>query len=96
MDRLKILQRQKAEILRIARRHGAYNLRIFGSTARGEAGLGSDIDFLVEMDADRSLLDQLGLIQDLQDVLGSPVHVVTEKALHWYIRDRVMAEAVIL
>lgn len=96
MDRLQVIQQNKEAIHEIARQHGAHRLRVFGSVARGEAGPASDIDFLVQMDPDCSLLDQVGLIQDLQALLGSSVHVVTEKALHWYIRDRVLAEAVAL
>ena len=96
MDRLQVIQQNKEPIHEIPRHHGAHRLRVFGSVARGEAGPASDIDFLVQMDPDCSLLDQVGLIQDLQALLGSSVHVVTEKALHWYIRDRVLAEAVAL
>jgi hypothetical protein len=82
------------EILRLAARRGARNVRVFGSAARGEAGAESDVDILVDLDADRSLLDLGGLLMDLQDLLGRPVDVVTENALHWYIRDRVLQEAV--
>jgi len=96
MDNLSLLRQKKVDIDRIAAEHGAHHIRIFGSVARGEAGPQSDVDFLVEMDPDRSLLDHVALIQDLQDLLNCQVHVVTEKALHWYIRDRVMAEAVSL
>jgi hypothetical protein len=66
---------------------------VFGSAARGEAGAESDVDILVDLDADRSLLDLGGLLMDLQDLLGRKVDVVTENALHWYIRDRVLQEA---
>ena len=79
MNQLKSLQQNKEDLYRIALRHGARNLRIFGSVARGDEGPTSDIDFLVQMDPDCSLLDQVGLIQDLQDLLDCPVHVVTEK-----------------
>ena len=93
---LELLYRNKDTIHQVARRHGARRLRVFGSVARGDTNATSDIDFLVEMDSDRSLIDQVGLIQDLQELLDGPVHVVTEKALHWYIRDRVLAEAIAL
>ncbi len=96
MDRLKELRDQRVEILRIARGHGVLNIRVFGSTARQTTGPSSDVDFLVAMRFDASLFDQVDLVQDLQELLGQQVHVVTEKALHWYIRDRVMAEAVAL
>ena len=60
-----LLKTYREEILRIAAKHGAYNVRVFGSVARGEAGLDSDVDFLVELEAQRSLLDHIGLIQAL-------------------------------
>ena len=82
------------EILRIAARHGARDVRLFGSVVRGEAGRDSDVDFLVRLDADRSLLDHVALMQDLEDFFGCRVDVVTERALHRLIRDRVLAEAV--
>ncbi|MFQ5882291.1 MAG: nucleotidyltransferase family protein [Candidatus Methylomirabilales bacterium] len=88
------LKSKRDEILRIAAKHGARNVRIFGSAARGEAGPVSDVDFLVEMKEGRSLLDHVALWQDLEELLGCKVDVVTEKALHWYIRDRVLAQAV--
>ena len=93
---LERLRQEKGNIARIATRHGARNIRVFGSVARNEAGPASDIDFLVEMTPDRSLIDHVALVQDLQELLGCQVHVVTEKALHWYIRDRVVEEAVAL
>jgi uncharacterized protein len=88
------LRARRDRILSIAARHGARNVRLFGSVVRGQAGPDSDVDFLVEMDGDRSLLDHVGLIQDLEDYLGRKVDVVSERALHWFIRDRVLAEAV--
>jgi hypothetical protein len=66
---------------------------VFGSAARGEAGPESDIDFLIELEPDRSLFDHVALLQDLEDALGRKVDVVTEKGLHWYIRDRIKKEA---
>jgi len=67
---------------------------VFGSVARGEAGPDSDVDLLVDMEPGRSLLDHIALLQDLQDLLGIDVDVVTERALHWYVRDKVLKEAV--
>ncbi|OGQ04608.1 MAG: nucleotidyltransferase [Deltaproteobacteria bacterium RIFCSPLOWO2_01_44_7] len=87
------IKAKREEILRIAARHGARNVRFFGSVARGEARTGSDIDFLVEMEKGRSLLDHVALWQDLEELLGCKVDVVTEKSLHWYIRDRILKEA---
>ena len=66
---------------------------IFGSVARGEAGPESDIDILVEMESGTSLMDHVTLMQDLEDLLERKVDVVSDRALHWYIRDRVLAEA---
>jgi predicted nucleotidyltransferase len=84
---------RKEEILRLAERRGAHNLRVFGSVARGEANESSDLDLLVAWEPGRSLLDHAGLIQDLQELLGMKVHVGTEKSLHWYVRDRILREA---
>jgi uncharacterized protein len=89
-----LLHAKREDILRTAARHGASNVGVFGSVARGEAGPSSDIDFLVELAPDRSLLDQVALLQDLEDLLGRRVDVVEPEGLHWYIRDRVLKEAV--
>ena len=88
-----LLGQKREEILRIAARHGARNLRVFGSVARGEANQESDIDFLVEMEPGRSLLDLSGLLLDLQDLLGRRVDVVTETGLYWLLRRRILKEA---
>jgi len=94
MSREEILSRYRDQILQAAARHGAHDVRVFGSVARGEGGAGSDVDFLVDLDPDRSLFDLGGLLMDLQDLLGCRVDVVTKQGLHWYIRDRVLKEAV--
>lgn len=86
-------QSQREAILQIARRHGAKNVRVFGSVSRGEARPDSDVDFLVDLDEGRSLLDLGGLLMDLQTLLGCPVDVVTEKGLRPRIRERVLREA---
>jgi len=88
-----ILLSKREEILRIAARHGASNVRIFGSVARGEAGKDSDIDLLVELEQGRSLLDQAGLMVELEDLLGRKVDVVTEQGLYWLLRRRILKEA---
>jgi predicted nucleotidyltransferase len=88
-----LLKAKRQEILAIAAKHGARNLRVFGSVARGEGGKRSDIDFLVDMEKGRSLLDRIALWQDLEDLLGCKVDVVSEKALHWYLRDSVIEDA---
>ena len=69
-------------------------MRLFGSVVRNEARRSSDVDLLVKMERGRSLLDRIALKQELEDLLGCKVDVVTERALHWYIRDRVLEEAV--
>jgi hypothetical protein len=88
-----ILSRRE-EILRIAARHGAHHVRVYGSVVRGEAGEKSDVDFLVRLDDKRSLIDHIALAQDLEDLFGCRVDVVTERALHRLVRDQVLAEAV--
>lgn len=88
------LAQLRAEILAAAARHGASNVRVFGSVARGEADAASDVDFLVDFEPGRSLLDLAGLLIDLEDLLGHRVDVVTEPGLKARIRQRVLAEAV--
>lgn len=83
----------REEILRIAASHGATNVRVFGSVARGSAGPESDLDLLVDVGPETSAWFPAGLILDLQDLLGVKVDVMTEPALHWVIRDRVLADA---
>ena len=89
----KLIQNKREDIIRLSGKHGATNIRIFGSVARGEERLDSDIDILVDLDKDRSLLDLSGLSLDLQQLLGCKVDVLTEKSIHWYIRDRILKEA---
>ena len=96
MDICEIVRSNREEILRIAAEHGARNVRVFGSVARGEADRDSDVDFLVEMEQGRSLFDLGGFLMDLQDLLDCRVDVVTEKGLKERIRDRVLHEAVAL
>src|SRR3954452_14465089 len=88
------LRNRRDEILRLAAQHGARHVRVFGSVARGEADERSDVDFLVDLEKGRSLFDLGGLLMDLQDLLGRPVDVVTEKGLKARIRDRILEEAV--
>jgi predicted nucleotidyltransferase len=92
----KLLQEKREDILRTAARRGAYNVRVFGSVARGEADEKSDIDILVDLEPGRSLFDLGGLLMDLQELLGHQVDVVTERGLRERIRDRVLKEAVAL
>jgi len=88
------LKEKREAILRIAAKHGARNVRVFGSAARGDADDRSDIDILVEMEKGRSLLDLAGLWRELNDLLGIRVDVVTEKGLRDSIREQVLKEAV--
>lgn len=92
---LEDLRRDKKEaIMDLARRRGARGIRVYGSVAHGQATDQSDLDLLVEWEPDRSLLDVVGLKQDLEDLLGVTVDIGSERGLHWYIRDEVLREAV--
>jgi len=90
----KSLSEKRDQILEIAARHGARNVRVFGSVARGEASPDSDVDLLVDVGPTHSRWFPAGLVLDLEELLDREVDVVTEDALHWYIRDRVLEEAV--
>jgi hypothetical protein len=86
----------RREILDLAARHGARNVRVFGSIARGDDQPESDIDFLVDVEPGRSLLDVIALEQDLEAVLGRPVEVLTDGGLSPYLQQRILAEAAAL
>jgi predicted nucleotidyltransferase len=88
------IARHREQILELARQHGAHNVRLFGSVARGEADATSDVDFLVDLEPGRSLLDLGGLVMDLTDLLRRPVDVVTTRGLRARIRQRVLDEAI--
>ncbi|HLQ27657.1 MAG TPA: nucleotidyltransferase family protein [Ktedonobacteraceae bacterium] len=89
-----LLQEKREDILRIASKRGASNVRVFGSVARCEADSESDIDLLVDLEPGRSLFDLGGLLMDLQDLLDHKVDVVTERGLRERIRERVLKEAI--
>lgn len=89
-----LLEARRSEILRAAARHGARNLRLFGSVARGEADAESDVDLLVDLEPGRSVFDLGGLAAEMQELLGRRVDVVTEAGLRPRIRDRILLEAV--
>ena len=91
-----LLKARRSEILALARKYGARNVRIFGSVARGEARPDSDIDFLVEMEPGRSLFDLGGLLYELRSLLGVEVDIVTENGLRSRIREQVIHEAIAL
>jgi uncharacterized protein len=85
---------RRDQILQVAACHGAHNVRIFGSAARGDASTASDIDFLVDLDPDRTLMDLGGLLVDLQELVQARVDVATEAMLRPKVRERALAEAV--
>ena len=89
-----LVKARREDILRLAAHRGAKNVRIFGSVARDEDDQESDVDFLVDLEPGRSLLDLGGLLMDLRGLLDRPVDVVTEKGLKERLRERVLREAV--
>lgn len=92
---LPMLQEKRSEILQVAAQHGAFNVRVFGSVARGEASVNSDIDFLVDYSVERiTPWFPAGLVLDLQKLLDRKVDVATEASLKERIRDRVLQEAI--
>ncbi len=93
MELLELVQSKRETILQLAARRGARNVRLFGSVARGEAGPNSDLDFLVDLEPGRSLLDLGGLLMDLQRLLDRRVDVVTEAGLRPRIRPQVLKDA---
>lgn len=94
MNIKQLLHEKRDDIRSIAAKHGAYNIRIFGSVVRGQAGPDSDIDFLIDVGPTTSSWFPAGLILDLEEILGRRVEIVTDKALNPHIRDRVLREAI--
>lgn len=94
LDTSQLVRAKREEIQRIAAQHGARNVRIFGSVARGDARQESDVDFLIDAGPVTSSWFPAGLILDLEDLLGKHVDVVTEDGLDPLLRDRVLREAV--
>jgi hypothetical protein len=88
------MQQNREAILRIAAKHGARNVRVFGSAANGEEADANDVDLLVDLEPGRSLLDQVGLKQDLEALLERPVDIVVEGGISPYLEERIFAEAV--
>ena len=87
-------QTKKGQILQLAASYGARNVRVFGSLARGDNSPSSDIDFLVDLDPDRSLMDLGGLLMELQEMLQARVDVATERMLRQKVRERALLDAV--
>ncbi|WP_034934563.1 nucleotidyltransferase family protein [Gloeocapsa sp. PCC 73106] len=91
----RLLEEKREDIIEIAARHGAYNVRIFGSVARGEDNENSDFDFLIDYDLDKvTSWFPGGLLVDLEELLGRKVDIVTEKGLNDLIRKRILTEAI--
>ncbi len=88
------LKEMREKILELAKLYGINRVRVFGSVARGEDKLRSDIDLLVNFDEGRSLFDLIDFKNDLEKLLGRKVDVVSENAIHWYIKDKVLQEAI--
>lgn len=93
---IEYLKEKRSEILSLADSWGAYDIRIFGSIARGDANESSDIDLLVNLRPGHTLMDLGGFLMDLQELLGRKVDATTEGGLHWYIKDKILREAVTL
>jgi uncharacterized protein len=93
MEIKKLLEEKRNEVMDLAARHGARDLRIFGSVARDESGPESDVDLLVKMEEGRSLFDLSALVLDLRELLGVKVDVVSEDGLYWLLRRRILKEA---
>lgn len=87
-------QTLRGEILQAAANHGAHNVRLFGSAARGDSSVTSDIDFFVDLEPDRTLMDLGGLLMDLQELLHRRVDVATEAMLRPKGRERAFVDAV--
>jgi predicted nucleotidyltransferase len=88
-----LLVREREGILRIAAQHGATNVRVFGSVARGEDEENSDVDFLVQMELGRSVFDLAALTMDLEELLSRRVDVVPDDGIYWLLRRRILNEA---
>ena len=96
MKASKIIQANRQGILKIAKNYGAKSLKVFGSCARGEESTDSDIDLLVELEPGRSLLDIVAIKHEVEDLTKRKVDIVTERGIHWYLKDRILNEAVAL
>jgi predicted nucleotidyltransferase len=91
---LNTLKEQRNIILRIAEKHGAYNIRVFGSVARNEENSNSDLDLLVNFESDRSLFDLIGFKNEIEETMKIKVDIVSENGLNKYIRDFILEDAI--
>ena len=89
-----LIAAKRVDIIRIAESHGATNIRVFGSIARGTSGSESDLDLLINLEPGRDLFDLIAIQQDLEDLLGKKVDVLTEGGLSRYMRDDILRDAV--
>jgi predicted nucleotidyltransferase len=96
MTALDLLRLRRSDVIQLAAEHGAHNVRVFGSVVRGEATRDSDIDFIVDMEPGRSLLDLVALSDRLEELLGRRVDLLTTRSIHRYLRDRISKEAQLL
>jgi len=90
------LKEKREQILAIAERHGAKKIKLFGSSAKGDSRRESDVDFLIELEPGRTLLDIIAMKQDLEDLLQRKVDVLTEGAMSPYLRDEIVSHAISL
>jgi predicted nucleotidyltransferase len=93
MEIEQILKERRGDILKIASKHGAENIRIFGSTLRGDRRPESDLDLLVDVKPVHSSWFPASFMVELESFLGLKVDIVTPDSIHWYIRDRILKEA---
>ncbi|VEN72943.1 putative nucleotidyltransferase [Candidatus Desulfarcum epimagneticum] len=94
MGEIEAIRNRRNDIIEISRRRGATNIRVIGSTARGESGQSSDFDFLVDLEPGRSLLDHASLVLDLEKLLGRKVDIAVSSGLRQKVKERVLKEAV--
>ena len=96
MSRLQFLKKNRKKIITLASKRGGYNVRVFGSVARGEESKTSDIDFLITFRKGTTLFDRGGLVADLHEYLGCDIDIVSDKTIHPLIRDEIYHSAIAL
>jgi predicted nucleotidyltransferase len=90
----RLLEQRRSAILRIATKYGARNVRVFGSATHGADVQPNDIDLLIDLESGRSLLDQVGLKQELEELLGREVDIIVKGGISPYLEERIRSEAV--